>query len=243
MEITIEMPSENQEFTVSITGISHDNPDGTNRQKILSRSKEGEIVNLVRERDNQFDKSAVGVLNQKGEMIGYLPKGDRLSMHLDCGGIVSAKIGKITGGPTFLEKILKKQSKSYGCVLLINKGGFDWDVVTPLMEESKEIEKILEKAKKHESSNAELSIKNYRSAITKILEMDSKGILAASWRRARYPINRLSLVLEKNNEFDEAYEEIIKYEKFEDKYGILKTDISSLEKRKLRLEKKLEGIS
>tara|TARA_R110001592_G_C13135396_1_gene746911 strand:- start:1450 stop:2181 length:732 start_codon:yes stop_codon:yes gene_type:complete len=239
MEVAIEMPSENREFTLSIVGVTHSNDDGSNRQDILAKAKAGEKIKLVREYENEFDKEAVAVFNSRNEQLGYLPKGDRLAHHIDSGGKLTATINKIIGGPSFFQKILKKEGKSYGCVLLIKKGSYDWDVVNPLIEESKSIVNILEKAKKQEASNIDTSVKLYKEAIVKIEAMDSKGRLAASWRRVRHPINRLSLLLEKQKELDAAYQAIAEYEAFNDIFGLLKTDLDSVEKRKLRLEKKL----
>lgn len=239
MEVTLEMNDENRTFTVSVTGVTHSNEDGTDRQTILSRSKPGEIIKLAREYDNEFDSDAVAVFNAKLEQLGYLPKGDRLARHLDSGGKVEAKIKSIIGGPSFFEKLLKKPGKSYGCVLLITKGDYDWAVVNPLREESQEIEKLLAKAKKLEAGKPEQAIKIYIDAIDKIMAMDSKSIMAASWRRARHPINRLSLLLEQQKQFEAAYQAIIEYESFNDKFGLVKTDQDSIVKRKERLHKKL----
>ncbi len=239
MEITFQTNVESREFLVSVVGVTYSNSDGTDRQVILSRSKPGEIVKLVREYDNEFDSDAVAIFNSKGEQLGYLPKGDRLARHIDSGGIVTAKIKSIIGGPSFFEKLLKKSGKSYGCVLLITKGDYNWSIVNLFLEESQEIEKILVKAKKLEATKPDQAIKHYNKAINMIVEMDSQGILAASWRRARHPINRLSLLLEKQQEFEAAYNSIIEYESFNDKCGLVKTDQDSINKRKERLHKKL----
>lgn len=60
-----------------VVGVTHDNPDGTNRQDILRWMKEhgyekGDILDFVREKDNPVDPNAVMVLNNRKQCIGYL---------------------------------------------------------------------------------------------------------------------------------------------------------------------------
>jgi len=78
----------------------------------------------------------------------------------------------------------------------------------------------------------------YREAIVQIVAFDKAGRIAASWRRARYPINRLSLVLEKSGHLREAYDEILQYEQFNDVFGLKSEEETSITARKLRLSKK-----
>jgi hypothetical protein len=65
------------------------------------------------------------------------------------------------------------------------------------------------------------------------------GKVAAAWRRARYPINRLSLLLEKCGDYRAAYDEILCYERFNDVFGLTSTEEKSVIARKRRLSKKL----
>jgi len=58
-------------------------------------------------------------------------------------------------------------------------------------------------------------------------------------RSTRLPINRLSLVLEKNKKYKECLELIEKYKKMEDLVGLTKSDMESIRKRKDRIIKKL----
>lgn len=241
MEIEIDYSEAVQKFYVVIVGVSKINPDGTSRQSILSKMKSGEVINLVREYDNKFDKNAVAVKNRKGEQLGYLPMGDRLAHHIDLGGKYAAMVKKITGGPSILDKFLRKKSKNYGCVLQVEKGGIDWEIAKPFIEENKIILNLLLAAKNIESSNPGLAIQNYKEAITKIRDMDSKGHMAVAWRSARYPVNRLSLLFEIEKDYKSAYESILDYEATHDDRGQLKNDEESVAKRKIRLEKKLHN--
>lgn len=79
----------------------------------------------------------------------------------------------------------------------------------------------------------------YREAVTQIVEFDSAGTIKAAWRRARYPINRLSLLLEKRHDLQGAQQEILRYEQFNDAFGLTLAEKNSVDGRKLRLAKKL----
>ena len=59
------------------------------------------------------------------------------------------------------------------------------------------------------------------------------------FRKTRFPINRLSLVLEKHKKYKESLSIVEKYEKMMDKRGLTKGDIESIRKRKDRIIKKL----
>ncbi len=238
MELNIEY-KDVQEFSVSLVGVTKINSDGSERQNIIRSMNVAESVKLVREYDNEHDSEAIAVYNLKGEMLGYFPKGDALAFHIDSGGRVSASIKAITGGPTFFEKTIGRNGKNYGCVLLVEKGSFNWDEVTPYMDENKVIEDKISIAKQLEKENAESAIMEYYCVVEKILEMNSRSRISACWRRARYPVNRLSLLLEKNSKYALAYEVITKYLDFKDIIGILASDQESVLKRKVRLEKKL----
>jgi hypothetical protein len=52
-----------------------------------------------------------------------------------------------------------------------------------------------------------------------------------------YPINRLSLLLEKNEHYSECLAEITSYEKINDPLGLSKSEKESLIKRKARIVK------
>ena len=66
------------------------------------------------------------------------------------------------------------------------------------IEKSREIEELIRDTRAIEASNPAKAISKYRQAIEEIVVLDKSGPVAAAWRRARYPINRLSLLLEKN---------------------------------------------
>lgn len=73
-------------------------------------------------------------------------------------------------------------------------------------------------------------------------EYERQVINAFKFSDPRYPINRLSLLLEKNGDLREAYDEILQYERFNDVLGLLSEDGKSITARKRRLSRKL-GIN
>ena len=94
-------------FYTKVAGVTHPNPDGSDRQKIIVRCCAGERVQLVREPDNPYDHYAVRVLNQVGEQIGYIPAevsgNDRgigwcVGRNMDSGVEYVAQVANITGG-------------------------------------------------------------------------------------------------------------------------------------------------
>lgn len=49
-------------FFTKVAGVSHENPDGTSRQEIIHKYvRKGQVLELRREPDNEFDKNAVAV--------------------------------------------------------------------------------------------------------------------------------------------------------------------------------------
>jgi hypothetical protein len=83
------------------------------------------------------------------------------------------------------------------------------------------------------------AISIYLECVEEIVKFDKAGSVAAAWRRARHPVNRLSMLLEKAGRLQEALDEIIQYDKFKDHFGLLTADYKSLKARRERLGKKL----
>ena len=240
MEISVEFQSHKQSFRTRIAGVTKRNSDGTDRQALIRKLRRGEELKLVREPHNPYDKYAVAVLRSSGEQLGYVPAGDRrLANHIDTGGLITAKVVGITGGPGILGLFLASFRKSYGCVIEISKGDINWKEAGPYMDKSREIENLIKTTHDLESQDPMKAICLYRKAVGQIMALDKAGSLAAAWRRARYPINRLSLLLEKNGDIEGAYEEILRYEQFNDAYGLTSADQKSVTARKQRLLKKL----
>ena len=242
MDISFKFIGPRQAFRTTIAGVTHLNEDGTDRQTILKVLRVGEHLVLKREPSNPHDKNAVAVFRANGQQVGYIPAGDvRLANHIDSGGTTSARVLAITGGPGLFGLVFKALRKSYGCVIEVVKGDPDWKQVTPYMDRSREIEQLISKTQSIEAADPIQAIANYRLAIQQIANLDHAGKIAASWRRARYPINRLSLLLEKQGDHHSALEAIRAYEDYDDTYGISSVDKKSIASRKERLIKHIAG--
>ncbi len=242
MELSVEFKGYEQSFRTLIAGVTKQNTDGTDRQVLVNTLRSGEELRLVREPSNPYDKYAVAFFRTSGEQLGYVPGGDRrLADHIDEGGSVSAKVVRVLGGPGILGLFLKSFRKSYGCVIEISKKhDFNWKEITPYIEKSRKIEELIKAAQSLEAEDIANAISMYREAVVQLVAFDKAGPIAASWRRARYPINRLSLLLEKSGHPRDAYDEILQYERFNDKFGLTSVEEQSITKRKQRLSKKLD---
>ena len=242
MDITFKVTGPPQTFRTTIAGVTYPNEDGTDRQAILTALRVGEDLVLNREPGNPHDKYAVAVFRANGQQVGYVPAGDiRLANHIDSGGTASARVLAITGGPGLLGRIFKALRNSYGCVIEVVKDAPDWKQVAPYMERSREIEQLISKTQSLEATDPMAAIERYRQAIQLITNLDHAGKIAASWRRARYPINRLSLLLEKQSDHHGALEAIRAYEDYDDACGITSPDKKSIASRKERLIKRIAG--
>lgn len=60
---------------ISVVGESFKNPDGQDRQLIISKLNAGDAAYFVLEHDNPYDKRAIAVFTTKGQ-IGYVGKDD-----------------------------------------------------------------------------------------------------------------------------------------------------------------------
>ena len=230
-------------FRTKLVGVTHENQDGKNRQKLIKKLKPGQRLTLKREPNNQFDKDAIGVFGFSGDQLGYLPGGDTLlANHMDMGGEAYAVVYRVTGGPGILGFFFKTKAKSYGCVIDVVTGPIDHKLMMPYFNVSGDIAGEIVRAYKLEKEDPEAAVVIYRKAIEDIIALDAKGTIAAACRDARYPINRLTIILSKLKRPQEAYDEILKWQAYHDSFGILSGDRYSTEKRKATLESKL-GIS
>lgn len=211
-------------FNSNVEGVTESNEDGTSRQDLLKRCKAGQKVRLATEPDNSHDPNAIAVLTETGQKLGCLSSEEtRLVTHIARGGEVKATIKTITGG------------LSYGCILEIIEGDLDWKAAAPWMEVDRKARELIRLAITEEENAPDKAVELYREANSILKELDSHGNQAAAWRTTRYPINRLTLALERMGKCEEALKEIAAYEMIPDKVGLTKADSESLKKRKARL--------
>ncbi|GEM_PF-2121909 len=230
------------EFSIKLVGVSFDNEDGTSRQDILRECKKYENVFLTREYDNQHDKYAISVGLEDGNIIGYIPKGDiRLARHIDQGFGTESWISKLIGKPNVVQRLFGLgNGKKIGCVIMIRKLSSDLAIsrMNQYHTENREIEDLIRKAKKLEKENLTKSINLYKESIVKIIQFDTKNSHSKFYRFSKIPVNRLTLLLEKNKDIKEALDFIEWYEEYNDANELYSTDYNALEKRKVRLGKK-----
>lgn len=235
---TVTVSTFEQEFATTVARVTHQNADGTERQLLLKKCYPGELVELRRETNNPHDRFAIAVVSAKGEVLGYIPAGDRrLADHIDRGGQVRATILRITGGPNFFQRALGLHGKHYGCVLRIVKRDCDWKAAAPWMDANREIDRLVKAAQQMEGSEPEKSLAQYRDVIAKIKALDSNGARASAWRTVRYPIDRFSLLLDRQGMKAEALTEIAGWRQYSDPVGISEAEHQRVVKREARLSK------
>jgi len=87
-----------KEICAKIVGVTVEN-----RQSTVEKLKVGEIVVLIREPNNQYDKDAIAVYNESSEMLGYIPKDieSDLAKAMDEGTGYEASVRSKSGGNGF----------------------------------------------------------------------------------------------------------------------------------------------
>jgi HIRAN domain len=58
-------------FFAKVHGVSYNNDDGSSRQKIISRCKVGEELDIIPEPTNRYNPDAMKVCRKNGEQLGY----------------------------------------------------------------------------------------------------------------------------------------------------------------------------
>lgn len=232
MKVQVKIEALPESFYIKVVGVTYPNPDGTERQHLIRHLKVGDVVLLKREPDNSGDRDAVAVFNRHGQQLGYLPRFNGVAPAMDRGGQLNAAVHRVVGGGLLG---LLTGKRHYGCVLRITEPVYDWKAISPLMEEDRSIGKAVEAAQQLEQSDPVAAVREYRAVIDRLRALDAQGPLAQAWRMTRYPINRLSLVLERLGSRQEALEEIQRYEEYPDGRGLPATDVDALARCKRRL--------
>ena len=232
-----------QEFLVGVRGESFDNPDGTSRQDIIKTVRVGDAVELIADPSNQQDRWAVGVFTTEGQQLGFLPSDARDASALLRGEPIQASIANLTGGTNWFSRQIQGK-KLVGVVLKITKAEPDWSRHTKLTEMAKPYDEAVRTAKKSEKvDDAETAIFSYRTVVGDISDFTDSNRFASAYRHEPTPVDRLSLLLEKQKNFDEALKAINdwldRFDPVQPPENIRKT----LLKRKQRLESKVQKSS
>jgi tetratricopeptide (TPR) repeat protein len=197
-------------------------------EKILSQCKDRDNVILIREH-RQDNIGYVGVTNKHGEYIGAVNSADAshhyLAFDIDHGSEVSAIIKEV-----FTEK------NKLQCIIEITKSEIDWKEYEKFNIKEKEVSELINKAKQLEKTNYEQAIQTYRKATGMLIEMDREcEQYPTTWRTVRFPIFRISLILEKQKKYKECLEEIESYQKYDDKVWLYAGEKEKIEKRKSKI--------
>jgi hypothetical protein len=67
----VEEEASDNVFFAKVHGVSFKNDDGSSRQKIISRCKVGEELEIIPEPTNRHDHGAMKVCRKNGEQLGY----------------------------------------------------------------------------------------------------------------------------------------------------------------------------
>ncbi|MCH2218700.1 MAG: HIRAN domain-containing protein [Flavobacteriales bacterium] len=231
--------SEEHSFLVKLVGVNHENDDGVNRQLIVQELKVGDSLQLVADPSNVYDPYAVKVLDFLGRQIGFLSSDPRDSRSLLRGEPVSATVFRVTGATNwFAKKVLGK--KFLGVVIEIVKGPIDWSRHTALSEKAKPYDELVRSSRELEKQgDIVASINLYKDVVNKICDLTVTDRYVSAHRRERSPVDRLSLLLEKQKRIEESLQVINHYFSNSDPVPLTKAGLEALIKRKKRICKKL----
>ncbi|MBI1213358.1 MAG: hypothetical protein GC190_17985 [Alphaproteobacteria bacterium] len=89
---------EPNDVELAVWGEEQSNADGSSRQEIITKLREGDEIELIRH-PGDVDKNMIAVVSEKGE-IGRLTQADAatLAPYMDRGGRVRAQVSAIRGG-------------------------------------------------------------------------------------------------------------------------------------------------
>lgn len=228
-----------QTFFVGVRGESFDNPDGTSRQEIIKALRAGDAVDLIPDPSNEHDRWAVGVFTKDGKQIGFLPSDARDSSALLRGEPVKALIAKLTGGTNWFARAIQGK-KHIGVVLNMTKVEPDWSRYSKLTDMAKPFDDAIMAAKKTEKAGeVKDAILAYRRIIAAIADFTENDKYASAHRREPSPVDRLSLLLEKQKNFADALNVINEWLNRFDPIQPPESTRKTLIKRKQRLESKV----
>lgn len=67
-------------FFTKVVGVTKDNDDHSSRQKIISGCHAGQVLGLIRDKQNRYSRHAVAVVRERGKQLGFLP--DEVAFHV-----------------------------------------------------------------------------------------------------------------------------------------------------------------
>lgn len=227
-------------FNTLVAGATKTNPDGTSRQKIIKKIAKGESLELVREPENPYDENAVAVFRKTGEQVGYISRKycETIAYHMDRGGEIMVTVDRIV-----IESSLPFLGWLFGhkkCIITVARG------IRPYVAQDQVAYRLVKEAESLEKTDTERAIALYRESIPHLKMSKTEFEKTLVYKRGikkfkctKYPINRLSLLLERASDHQACLKEIGDYFKVQGSFPISKADVQSVEKRKVRVEKRL----
>ena len=198
-------------YLASVRGVSRINNDGVDRQDIIKQLVKKHRVTLVPELTNQFHRWTVAVYTSDNAQFGYLPADALDPAILLRGEPVSAHVFRLTGGTTWFSRVVLGK-KNIGVALRVHIPDPDQQRSSELYEKARPINDQIEQAgSADKSGDTDEAIEQYRKAIDAIAKLTATDKFASAHRRHPAPINRLTLLLEKQKKYPEALEVIEEY--------------------------------
>lgn len=234
METTLELNLE-EKFVIRLEDTAGVNENGIKRSDIVSGLTENEPVYLRRSFDYRQHRFLIRVFNASGQQIASIFGEKELAIHLDRGGEVRARITSATGNSRLFNRFLNFFRKNKSCFIEVTKISLNPELFSDIIQKDKEIGRTVARAVAHEKDSVKLAVRNYLQAIDQIVALDNIGLKARAWRQTRIPVNRLSMVYEKEGKTAEALKVIDWYLSYEDYVGIDPYEMEMILKRKERL--------
>jgi len=222
-------------FTVKLHGVSFANADGNSRQDLIGRLKVGQQVALRAEPANPHDRHAVGVFSDQGQ-IGYLPSDARDASAILRGEAVSARVVRVYGGPRFWHKLFGLK-RNYGVTIELTKGEPDWKAFSANRNKVEPSEKLIAEGLAAEKAGRTADAMALYKALEEMVEMNRSDPQAAAHRYTAVPINRLTLLLQREGQILAAIKAIDLWRSASDPIGLTKADADAIQKRELKLRK------
>lgn len=224
---------------MGVRGESFDNDDGTSRQEVIKKLRKKQKVELVPDPLNPHGRWSVKVLTENKVQIGWLPSDARDASALLKGEPIHARIYSIKRAGGLWKRL--SGSALFGVVLEISKDEPNWDRHNQLEKLAKPLDKLIEAALKEEqNADVRTAIKSMRKAIQAIREFTIAEPHASAYRKYPAPVDRLSLLLEKEKNYEEALKVIDDWQNIYDPVQPTKGVANSIRKRRERLLKRVE---
>jgi hypothetical protein len=189
----IEAPEE-ATFSVTLSGVTYANADGTNRQDLLAKCRAGEVLELRRESDNPHDGGLLRSIGWTAHSLATCLPEIGASRPIWIGEARSRRTSpRSTAGQPFSTGSSGGEARTTVARSGIEKGDFDWHRVSPFMNMDRKASPLVREARSREKNAPNEALALYERACAQIAELDACGALAQAWRTTRHPITvRLS---------------------------------------------------